>query len=279
MSIKEKFYIREGLVVNGDTIITGSVTTSVGFTGSLEGTASYSTTAQSVVGIITSASYATNADSASYTTTALSSSYATTAQTLLGSVTSASHADTADAVNPLSQTLRINYNGGDFIQFYDAYSTKQLSVDTTSQFTFNVSPYGPIYFGNFAAPAYGKAGFSIPGAVVMVVDAVNTRGGFGGGISLITTGPRALLDVWGKADEVQLLVTANSSQTNDIAQFKNSSGATTVKVDSAGTLVSTLQVLPTSSPTSPVNGSVYWDSNSATLFIYDGSNWKSVQLM
>ena len=77
MSIKEKFYIREGLVVNGDTIITGSVTTSVGFTGSLEGTASYSTTAQSVVGIITSASYATNADSASYTTTALSSSYAT----------------------------------------------------------------------------------------------------------------------------------------------------------------------------------------------------------
>ena len=113
----------------------------------------------------------------------------------------------------------------------------------------------------------------------MVVDAVNTRGGFGGGISLITTGPRALLDVWGKADEVQLLVTANSSQTNDIAQFKNSSGATTVKVDSAGTLVSTLQVLPTSSPTSPVNGSVYWDGNSATLFIYDGSNWKSIQLM
>ena len=76
MSIKEKFYIREGLVVNGDTIITGSITTSVGFTGSfsgsLTGTASYSTTAQSVVGSVTSASFASTA---SYVKTAQSASY------------------------------------------------------------------------------------------------------------------------------------------------------------------------------------------------------------
>ena len=76
MATKEKFYIREGLVVNGDTIITGSVNTTVGFTGSfsgsLTGTASYSTTAQSVVGSVTSASFASTA---SYVTTAQTASY------------------------------------------------------------------------------------------------------------------------------------------------------------------------------------------------------------
>jgi len=48
MSIKEKFYIREGLVVNGDTIITGSATTTTGFTGSFTG---------SLTGITSTASF------------------------------------------------------------------------------------------------------------------------------------------------------------------------------------------------------------------------------
>ena len=265
MPIKEKFYIREGLVVNGDTIITGSVTTSVGFTGSLEGTASYSTTAQSVVGIVTSSSYATTA---SYATQALSASYAPSAGGS-GTVNSGTankltyYASTGTAV---SEASLLEYNGSNLV----LTSTSQLEFYTNA---------GSIYFGNFSSPSYGRVGFSVPGQSVMVVDYSNVRAGFGGGTSLITSAPGGLVEIQGKADEIQLLVKSNSSQTNDIAQFKNSSGATTVKVDSAGTLVSTLQVLPTSSPTSPVNGSVYWDGNSATLFIYDGSNWKSVQLM
>ena len=48
MSIKEKFYIREGLVVNGDTTIMGSATTTTGFTGSFTG---------SLTGIASTASF------------------------------------------------------------------------------------------------------------------------------------------------------------------------------------------------------------------------------
>ena len=76
------------------------------FTGALTGTASYATsasraitssfatTAQTLLGSVTSASYATVASSSLFATT---SSYATTAQTLLGSVTSASYATVASS--------------------------------------------------------------------------------------------------------------------------------------------------------------------------------------
>ena len=351
MPIKEKFYIREGLVVNGDTIITGSVTTSVGFTGSLEGTASYSTTAQTLVGSVTSASFASTASfvnslKQNVTVTGslvVSGSGATIevygdklivgtvggdegGEILLGKpVTNNSLTGSGVTIDSYRNFIRFFEQGGSArgayidltacaggvgtnllsggggsgtvnsgtankLTYYAStgtavseaslleYNGSNLKLTSTSQLEFYTNA-GSIYFGNFSSPSYGRVGFSVPGQSVMVIDYSNVRAGFGGGTSLITSAPGGLVEIQGKADEVQLLVTANSSQTNDIAQFKNSSGATTVKVDSAGTLVSTLQVLPTSSPTSPVNGSVYWDGNSATLFIYDGSNWKSVQLM
>ena len=70
-----EFKVKNGLIVSGSTRITGSVvaTSFTGsFSGSLTGTASYSTTAQSVVGSVTSASFASTA------------SYVTTAQTEIG---------------------------------------------------------------------------------------------------------------------------------------------------------------------------------------------------
>ena len=95
----------EGLDITGSLNVSGSITGSLlgtasnAVSSSFASTASYATTAQNVLGSITSASYAATAslllgsiESASY---ALTSSYAQTAQTLLGSVESASYAATA----------------------------------------------------------------------------------------------------------------------------------------------------------------------------------------
>lgn len=84
-----EFVAKKGLIVSGTALVTGSVTSSVGFSGS----------GANITGVVSS-SYAVSSSwspggssvSASYATTA---SYATVAQTLLGSVVSASYAATA----------------------------------------------------------------------------------------------------------------------------------------------------------------------------------------
>ncbi|VDM10725.1 unnamed protein product [Wuchereria bancrofti] len=90
---------------------TGSFTGS--FIGNLTGTASYATsasyalTAQTLLGSVVSASYASNSTSASHANNAdnsISASYASTAQTLLGSVVSASYALSASYATT-AQTL------------------------------------------------------------------------------------------------------------------------------------------------------------------------------
>lgn len=84
-----EFIARKGLIVSGSGQITGSLNVSGGITGSLFGTGSWATNA-------VSASFATTASAAtSITFTPLSSSYAATSSLLLGSVTSASYAATA----------------------------------------------------------------------------------------------------------------------------------------------------------------------------------------
>ncbi len=129
--------------INGNTTITGSlnisgsshtITGSINgnFTGSLFGTsswannattASYALTAQTLLGSVTSASYAATASIAT------SASYALVAQTLLGSVTSASFVSTASFVNPLVQAVLItgslNVNAENTnISFYNTAGTQ-----------------------------------------------------------------------------------------------------------------------------------------------------------
>ena len=67
-----------------------------GGTGGIPATASYALTAQTLLGSVVSASYASNASTANTATTA---SYALVAQSLLGSITSASYAATASYLN------------------------------------------------------------------------------------------------------------------------------------------------------------------------------------
>lgn len=84
-----------GLIVTGSTVSTG------GFTGSLQGTASWATNAVSS-SFATTASYATTAQNVLGSIT--SASYAATASLLLGSVESASFATTASAATSITFT-------------------------------------------------------------------------------------------------------------------------------------------------------------------------------
>jgi len=223
MPIKEKFYIREGLVVNGDTTISGSVTTTVGFTGSLEGTASYSTTAQSIVGTVTSASYASTSsfiDSTFISASAAASGFGNGSGTVNSGNSSklAYYASTGTAV---SEANKLEYDGSN------------LKLTSTSQLDFYTNA-GSIYFGNFSSPSYGRVGFSVPGQAVMVVDYSNARAGFGGGINLITGAPSGLVEIQGKANEIQLVVKGNGTQTANLTEWQNSGASVLAYVDPSG---------------------------------------------
>lgn len=106
---------------------------------------------------------------------------------------------------------------------------------STGQLSFPVSS-GTIYFGNFTQPSYNRVGFSIPGAAVMVVDYSNARAGFGGGTNLITSAPAGLVEIQGKADEIQLLVKGNSAQSNNVFEVQNSAGSQILTLTKGGVL-------------------------------------------
>lgn len=107
----------------------------------------------------------------------------------------------------------------------DFTNTPQIYIDYTNQLAFNAGAYGPIYFGSFYNPSAGLAGFSKPGEVFMAVSAQYSRMGVGGGgVYFAVNNPSALLEVKGKANEVQLKVTAFNGQTNDIVQVTDESG-------------------------------------------------------
>ena len=92
------------------------------------------------------------------------------------------------------------------------------------------------------------------------------------------------LKVAGKADEIQLLVKANSSQTANIVDVRDSSNTTQVQVLSDGTFQSLMQILPTGAPAHPSAGSVYFSQDSGDhgqLFIYNAGagDWFHIDLM
>jgi len=55
-------------------------------------------------------------------------------------------------------------------------------------------------------------------------------------------------------------------------------GTQLFKVDEDGRVVGKILNIPTSAPSSPKAGDAYFDPDTATLYIYDGSAWKSVSL-
>jgi len=101
-----EFKIKNGLIVDqGGAVITGSLNVTQGITGSLLGTSSYATVAQTLLGSVVSASYAATASM--LLGSVVSASYALVAQNVLGSITSASYSATASYVTPLTQTLTL----------------------------------------------------------------------------------------------------------------------------------------------------------------------------
>ena len=186
------------------------------FTGSLLGTAS---TASYVVTAQTASFYGGSVTSASYASNATSASYAPGGTVNTGtSAKLAYYPSTGDTVD---DAANLEYDG------------TNLKILSTAQLDFYTNA-GSIYFGTFGSPTYGRAGFSVPGQAVMVVDYSNARAGFGGGTSLITSAPAGLVEIQGKTDEIQLLVKGNGTQTNNILEIQKSTGAILYYLDNNG---------------------------------------------
>jgi uncharacterized protein (TIGR02145 family) len=134
-------------------------------------------------------------------------------------------------------TIKKTEGNEDFLQVITSTGIKHFSVDYTGQLSFTVGASGPIYFGNFNNPTLGRAGFSTPMQVVMGIDAATKRFGIGGsGTYFVENAPAALLEVRGKANELQLAVQAGPGQTTNLTEWRNSSGTATTVVNSIGNI-------------------------------------------
>ena len=228
MPLREKTYIRDGFVSAGDAEVTGSLGVSGTITGNLTG---------NVTG---NASTATSATSA---TTATSASYASTSSFIDPTFISASAAASGFSGGGGSGT--VNSGNSSKLAYYAStgtavseankleYDGSNLKLTSTSQLDFYTNA-GSIYFGNFSSPSYGRVGFSVPGQAVMVVDYSTARAGFGGGINLITGAPSGLVEIQGKADEIQLLVKGNSTQNANVFEIRDSNNSQILTLDNSG---------------------------------------------
>lgn len=130
-----------------------------------------------------------------------------------------------------SQTMRLQANNGITMQ------TSGLGINTTPSYPLDVVGYihltkqlafdafNPLYFGNFENPTSCYGGFSVPFNVIMGLDVCNLRFGMGGGGTYFATNaPNSLLEVRGKADEVQFTVTGNGTQTSHLVDVTSSGG-------------------------------------------------------
>jgi hypothetical protein len=184
---------------------------------------SYAETA-ATVDYASAAGYATTAATASYVLNAVSASYALKATSAdnINSGASTKLAYYPSAGTIIDDATNLEYDG-----------SGNLIVSNTGQIGFSTTP-GLIYFGTFGSPSYGRAGFSVPGQSVMVIDYSTARAGFGGGTGLITGAPDGLVEIRGKADEIQLLVKANGSQTSNIVEARNSSNSQILTLANSG---------------------------------------------
>jgi len=118
-------------------------------------------------------------------------------------------------------TIQQVSGGSNLSEWQDGTGTAQVYIDNTIQFAFNVAS-GPIYFGNFANPTGSFAGFSVPGTVIVGLDASTLRLGIGGSTThFANTSPNALLEVRGKANEIQNIVQGHSTQTENLQEYRN----------------------------------------------------------
>ena len=120
----------------------------------------------------------------------------------------------------------------DYLQLYDNAGDKQIWIDNTNQWAFSAGTNGPLYFGTFSNPIAGLGGFSSPGEVISAFSVDTTRMGVGGGGSYFAaTGPQALLELRGKADERQLILQANGTQNFNIFEGRSAAESPILVID------------------------------------------------
>jgi hypothetical protein len=238
-------YIRDGFVSAGNAQVSGSLGVTGGITGSLLGTA----TTASYVLLAVSASYAPGGESGTVNT---------------GAANKLAYYPSAGTT--VDDTTNLEYDG-----------SGNLIVSNTGQIGFSTTP-GLIYFGTFGSPSYGRAGFSVPGQSVMVIDYSTARAGFGGGTGLITGAPSGLVEIQGKADEIQLLVKGHSTQTNNIFQAQTSGGSQILTLTNSSTvningslLMSGSSLVAGFNPI-PLEGTI---QDGVTSVLGDLANWNS----
>jgi hypothetical protein len=128
-----------------------------------------------------------------------------------------------------------NSSFGNSFEIKDFFDSTQISIDNTYQLTFNAGINGPIYFGSFSNPSGGRAGFSVPGEVIMGVSANNKRFGFGGsGVWFVLNDPSALVHIKGRADEVQQIIEGYSTQNANLSEWRDSSNNNLLYVKPSG---------------------------------------------
>lgn len=125
-----EFIARNGIIAKSNSTITGSLNVTAGITGSLFGTASYSTTNLS-------SSYASNSTSASYSDTSTSASYSNNS-------TSASFSQTAASVNTLVQNVNVQGN----LTVVGTLTAQQYVVSSSVYYVTESFASGSHIFGN-----------------------------------------------------------------------------------------------------------------------------------
>lgn len=131
-----EFVARNGIIALNNTIVTGSVTATTGFTGSLFGTASWalnSLTSSFLSGSVTSASYAFTASSATNAFQSVSSSFAFTASSATNAfqAVSASYAFTASSATNAFQATSASFA---FTASSAVNSTNALTASSADNF-------------------------------------------------------------------------------------------------------------------------------------------------
>jgi hypothetical protein len=280
----------------GPAQFTGSVISTQGFTGSLSGT---STSASYIAGANVDGQVNSAADSdglggfnaGSYVLSAVLTGYATTSSLASASVATASYAATASYIDPtfISASAAasgfgtgggggsgtVNSGAANKLAYYPSaattvddtanleYDGTNLKLLSTAQLDFYTDA-GSIYFGSFGSPSNNRVGFSVPGAAVMVIDYTNVRAGFGGTTNLITNAPAGLVEIQGKADEVQLLVKGHSTQTRNIVDIQKSNGVKFLTLNNSGFVAITGSLGVTGGITGGITGSLQGTATTAS---------------
>jgi hypothetical protein len=267
--------------ITGSLSVTGSTTSTLGFTGSLQGTATTASYVLNAVSasFVTTASYVLNAVSASFASTAsyvlqaVSASFASTASYVITAQTS-SYVITAQTASyvlqAISASLALTSNkviitdltgspSGNRMVFIKDIATGTTHIDTTG---LEYTPLTKTY--------NGEANYNITSGSINLTGSLKLSGG---GIAPSNSGI------------MYTDVTSGEIIVSNMVQF--TATTTTITGGNRGTMnLSNLGtgggasglIIPTTIPSAPDTGSMYVDFGASKLYLYSGTAWVSSSL-